>query len=258
MKRISISVAIATYNEEANINKLLRSIYDFANEVIIADGSSTDKTVEFAKKHKATIINTTNKSMFHINKNLAIDRCGGDWILLLDADERLTTELKEEISKTIISNPQENAFWINRKNWFLGGFLNKGGAYPDRVIRLFRRGTARLPEKSVHEQLKVNGKVGYLKNPLLHFADPNFQRYLQRANRYTDLTAQVIKEINPGKNILTILNYMLFKPTYTFLKLYLRHKGYQDGFRGFIWALLSGFHYFYAYTKYWSEPIKEK
>jgi len=134
----------------------------------------------------------------------------------------------------------------------LGGFLKKGGAYPDSVIRLFRRGKARLPEENVHEQLKVKGKVGYLKNPLLHFADPSFSRYLERANRYTDLTAQELVKQNPGKNILSILNYMLIKPSITFYNLYFRHKGFQDGFRGFIWALFSGFHYFYAYAKYWA------
>ncbi len=252
MKSLKISIALATHNEEANIENCLKSSQDFADEIVIADGSSSDKTIQIAKKFKAKVIITTNKAMFHINKNMAINSCKGKWVLLLDADERLTPELKNEIAKTIKSNPTENAFWINRKNWFLGGFLKKGGAYPDSVIRLFRRGKARLPEENVHEQLKVKGKVGYLKNPLLHFADPSFSRYLERANRYTDLTAQELVKQNPGKNILSILNYMLIKPSITFYNLYFRHKGFQDGFRGFIWALFSGFHYFYAYAKYWA------
>lgn len=254
MKKHSISTAIATYNEEANIKNVLKSVDGFADEVVIADGSSTDKTVEIAKKLKARVISTTNKSMFHINKNMAIDNCKSDWILMLDADERLTPDLKSEITKIINANPKENAFWIDRKNWFLGGFLMKGGAYPDSVIRLFRRGKALLPEVSVHEQLKVEGKVGHLKNPLLHFADPDFARYLKRANRYTDLTANELQAKNPGKDIVQVLNYMAVKPLLTFIKLYFRHKGFQDGFRGFIWAIFSSFHYFYAYVKYWSLP----
>lgn len=257
MGKIKLSVAVATYNEEANIKSCLQSAKDLADEIVIADGSSTDKTVNIAKKLKAKVISTTNKSMFHINKNMAIDNCMGDWILMLDADERITPELSSEIKKIINKSPKENAFWISRKNWFLGGFLTKGGAYPDSVIRLFKRGKARLPEKSVHEQLKVEGNIGYLKNPLLHFADPDFARYLERANRYTDLTAQELETKNPGKNIFQVLNYMLLKPIMTFTMLYFRHKGFQDGFRGFIWALFSGFHYFYAYVKYWSQPINE-
>lgn len=252
MKKHKISVAIATHNEEKNIRQCLGSLNHFADEVVIADGASKDNTVDLAKKMGAKVIKTSNKPMFHINKNLAIENCVGDWVILLDADERLTDDLKKEILETINANPSENAFWINRKNWFVGGFLEKGGAYPDSVIRLFRRGKARLPEVSVHEQLKVTGEIGHLNNPLLHFADPDFSRYLYRANRYTDLTAQKILNENPGKSIFTILNYMLVKPLFTFCSLYFRHKGYQDGFRGFIWALLSGFHFFYAYTKYWS------
>ena len=173
-----ISVAIATFNEENNIADCLESLKNFADEVVIADGSSTDRTRDIASKLNAAVIKTTNKQMFHINKNLAIDNCKGNWILLLDADERLSKELKTEIKEVISQNPQENGFWINRKNWFLGGFLTKGGAYPDSVIRLIKRGKGRLPEKSVHEQIRVEGTVGHLKNDILHMADPNFAIYI--------------------------------------------------------------------------------
>src|SRR3989344_1127453 len=187
-----ISVAIATFNEESNIADCLESLKNFADEVVIADGSSTDRTRDIASKLNAKVIKTTNKQMFHTNKNMAIDNCHGDWILLLDADERVTKSLASEIKSTIKNNPRKNAFWINRKNWFLGGFLTKGGAYPDSVIRLFRKGKAKLPEISVHEQLKVEGQVGFLKNDILHLADPSFARYLKRADRNTSLTAKEI------------------------------------------------------------------
>ena len=248
-----ISVAIATFNEENNIADCLESLKNFADEVVIADGSSTDRTRDIASKLNAAVIKTTNKQMFHINKNLAIDNCKGNWILLLDADERLSKELKTEIEEVISQSPQKNGFLINRKNWFLGGFLTKGGAYPDSVIRLIKRGKGRLPEKSVHEQIRVEGTVGHLKNDILHMADPNFARYLTRANRYTSQTAKEIKKRNPGRGMFTVVYYMITKPIITFLNIYFRHKGYQDGFRGFIWALFSSAHFFYAYVKYWQK-----
>ena len=251
MKKITISAALATFNEEENIVDCLESLKGFTDEIVIADGSSTDRTAELAQKLGAKVIITTNKPMFHINKNLAIDNCHGDWIFLIDADERVSKELADEIIRAVSRNPKENGFWVNRRNWFLGGFLTKGGAYPDAVIRLFRRGKGRLPQISVHEQVAIDGEVGHLKNDILHFADPSFERYLLRANRYTDQTAREIKEKDPGRGVITLIYYMVIKPIATFLTIYFRHKGYQDGFRGFVWALFSGFHYFYAYVKYW-------
>jgi len=247
-----ISAALATFNEEENIVDCCQSLKKVASEIVIVDGSSADRTVELAKKLGAKVIKTTNKPMFHINKNLAIKNCACNWVLLIDADERISNELAAEIKELVKSNPKENGFWINRRNWFLGGFLKKGGAYPDSVIRLFRRGKGILPEVSVHEQIKIDGEVGYLKNDILHFADPNFARYLKRLIRYTDQTASKLTLENPGRGLLQILYYMIVKPLTTFLDIYIRHRGYVDGFRGFIWALFSASHHFYAYVKYWS------
>ncbi len=248
--KINLSVAIATYNEESNIVDCLQSVKDIANEIIVVDGMSTDRTPDLARSQGAKVIRKPNQSMFHINKNIAIKNCRSEWILLLDADEVISKQLAEEIINTIKSKPKENGFWINRKNWFLGGFLKKGGAYPDPVIRLFRNGKGILPEVSVHEQVKIDGAIGNLTKDILHYADPNFQRYLERANRYTDRTAIDFESNKVKTDLLNILYYLLIKPITTFLKIYIRHKGYEDGFRGFIWALFSGAHFFYAYSKY--------
>src|SRR3989344_639838 len=252
MKKLKISVALATFNEEKNIVDCIESLKLFADEIVVVDGTSSDNTAELAKKEGARIIVTSNKPMFHINKNMAFENCKGEWIFYIDADERVSRQLAEELKGVAARKPSENGFWVNRKNWFLGGFLTKGGAYPDPVIRFFRRGKGVLPEKSVHEQVKIEGDVGNLNNDLLHIADPTFERYLKRANRYTDLTAQELKKMNPGRGMWPVFFYMLLKPTATFLNIYFRHKGYEDGFRGFIWALFSSAHHFYAYVKYWS------
>jgi len=251
MAKIQISVALATFNEENNIGPCLESVKQFASEIIVADGSSTDTTVKIAKEFGAKVISTSNKPMFHINKNLAIDNCTNSWIMLIDADERISKSLAQEIKDVVNSNPPENGFWVNRRNWFLGGYLKKGGAYPDSVIRLFRKGKGRLQEISVHEQVSIDGSAGHLKDDLLHLADPSFSRYLYRANRYTTQTALQIAQKNPGTHPVAVTNYLILKPLLVFSKIYFRHKGYKDGFRGFVWALFSGFHFFYAYVKYW-------
>ena len=253
MKNPKISAALATFNEEKNIVDCIESLKTFADEIVVVDGTSSDRTAELAKREEAKVIVTANKSMFHINKNMAFKNCRSEWIFYIDADERVSGELARELKDVIGRNPPENGFWVNRKNWFLGGFLKKGGAYPNPDIRFFKNGKGRLAEKSVHEKLDVDGKVGHLKNDLIHLADPTFERYLIRANRYTDLTADDIKSKDPGREMWPVFFYMILKPTATFLNIYFRHKGYEDGFRGFIWALFSSAHHFYAYVKYWSD-----
>lgn len=252
MKNPKISAALATFNEEKNIVDCIESLKLFADEIVVVDGTSSDRTAEIARKLGAKVFVISNKAMFHINKNMAFEKCKRDWIFYIDADERVTKELAAELKEIVRRNPKENGFWVNRKNWFLGDFLTKGGAYPNPDVRFFRNGKGKLAEKSVHEKLDVNGEVGHLKNDLIHLADPTFERYLQRANRYTDLTAENIKSKDPSRGIWPVIYYMIFKPIFTFSNIYFRHKGYQDGFRGFVWAFFSAAHHYYAYVKYWS------
>ncbi len=246
---MKISVAIATLNEEKNIGACLDSVKVLANEVVIADEGSTDKTVEIAKKYKAKIVPTKHEPIFHISKQKAIDACKGDWILQLDADERVTPELKEEIQE-VIQDTKYDGFWLPRKNYFLGRYLTKGGQYPDYTLRFYRRGKGYLPCKSVHEQAVVKGKVGYFKNPLLHYPYPSFSEYLKKSDRYTTLTAKEL--INKGKKP-SIFGYLRaeFLAIKTFLDLFIRHKGFLDGFPGFVFALYSGLHHITAYIKFW-------
>jgi len=265
LARPRISVAIATYNEEKNIGPCLESVKHLADEVVIVDGSSTDRTVGIAKKYGVKVIVTTNPPIFHLNKQKAIDKCQGDWILQLDADERVTPALRAEILpisnqqsaprsgiplRGTISN-QPVAYYIPRKNYFLGKWLRKGGQYPDYVIRFFERSKAYLPCKSVHEQMRVKGEVGYLKSHLEHYTAPIFSRYLTNANRYTSLTAREMKRQKIPISLLTVLKYLWLKPLAVFISLYFRHKGFIDGWRGFIFALFSGLHYPWAFVKYW-------
>lgn len=241
---MTISIAIATFNEQENIKRCLEAVHDWVDEIVIVDGKSTDNTVSIAKKFKKVkIISTTNKPVFHINKQMAIDACQSDWVLQLDADEVVTLLLAQEIQNTI-KNTRYNGFWIKRQNYFLGKFLTKGGAYPDPTLRLYQRGQGRLPCHDVHEQAIVKGPTSTLQNNLLHFADPNFNRFLLRNNRYSTLLASQIK--NPN-----FFSYFFLKPLITFFSLYLRHRGYVDGFPGFVFAFYSALRFPSAYVKYW-------
>ena len=142
----------------------------------------------------------------------------------LDAGEVVSLSSEEILS--VIGDPQisENGFWIKRRNFFLDRFLTKGGQYPDATLRLYRRGFGRLPCRSVHEQAEVDGKVGHLQNDLLHYADPDFDRYLTRNNRYTSLMAQELAAAKLPLNAQTFLNYFLIKPITTFFSIYCRHR----------------------------------
>ncbi len=251
----TLSVTLATYNESKNIVRCLEAIKDIANEIIVVDGQSQDNTAKLVEKFKqAKVISTTNKPMFHINKQMGIDACKSDWILQLDADEIVTANLKKEIVSILEKDPSsilENGYWIPRKNYFLGSFLTKGGQYPDYTIRLYKKDKGYLPCKDVHEQAKVDGKIGYLKNDFEHYADTSFSLYLLRANRYTTLLSQELKEKNVKINFLSGVNYYVFKPCWWFFKTFFRHRGYVDGFSGFVFSFFSALRYPIAYTKYY-------
>jgi glycosyltransferase involved in cell wall biosynthesis len=284
----TLSVVIATRNEEENIGRCIVSVRSIVDEIIIFDESSTDRTEEIAKKLGAKVFKVKHNDNFHITKQKAIEKAKGDWILQLDADEAVTPQLAVEIKEIVgmsnekllsleHDNPQLSrlfkrhqdlvekrdgklgkptgevvAFFIPRVNMFFGKPLIHGGVYPDGVIRLIKRGKARLPAKSVHEQMEIDGEVGWLFGNLEHYDSPTFGRYLWRNNRYTELIAKDLKADKIPKNILSLLLYCIYKPLYTFSDLYFRHKGILDGYRGFIWCFFSSLRFPISYIKYWN------
>lgn len=256
---MNLSVALTTFNEEDNISRCLESVQNLADEIVLVDGSSSDKTVEIAKRFKSRVFITNNPTNFHINKQKAIALCKGEWILQLDADEVVPEELKNEIISILDQRPKTkdqqliHGYWIPRKNYFLRRFLKKGGQYPDYTLRLYKRGKGHLPGRSIHEQAKVEGKTAYLKNPLHHYSYPDFSHYLEHFNLYTSFFANELKENKLNINVSSFLIYFFFKPTYWFIATYIRHKGFQDGFSGFIFSLFSSLRFPVAYIKYWEQ-----
>src|SRR3989338_7510726 len=253
-KRQELSVVLATYNEEKNLPECLNSVAGLADEIIIVDGSSQDKTVEVAKKYKAKVVVTENLPNFHINKQKAIDLATKNWVFQLDADERVSNELVEEIKSKLANNSSTNGYWIARKNWFLGRFLMKGGQYPDYTLRLYRKGKGHLPQVHVHEQAEVVGHVEYLKHALLHYPYKNLASYLVKWNRYNGLLASQIIERLKNKNFFAkmgyAVGYLIIKPAHWFLTTYIRHKGFMDLWPGFVFSLFSALRFPVSYLKY--------
>lgn len=253
-----VSVVLATHNEELNLEQCLAAVKDFADEVIVVDGESTDTTVALAKKLGARVISTTNKANFHINKQMAMDEAKNDLVLQLDADEvidqeliQFIQELRDTDSVTARQHASEVAWWIRRRNYFLGTFLKKGGQYPDPSIRLYRRGKARLPQKDVHELMVADGPVGWAEGHMLHYPTPHFSDYMRKFQTYTSFKAQQLFEKQEKISLTTGVNYLLIKPTVTFMSLFVRHKGFVDGIPGFVFALMSGLHHTISYLKLW-------
>ncbi len=280
-----LSVVIATRNEEENIARCLNSVGHIADEIIVVDEYSTDKTKEIAEGLGAKVIEEPHHDIFHITKQKALDLAKYDWILQLDADEVVTPELAREV-KTVVSSDggpkgllggdrkkqklfqrhqrliekrdgfignktgEIVGYFIPRRNLFLGKPLIHAGVYPDGVIRLVKKGKARFPQKSVHEQMILDGRVGWLANDLEHNDSPTLKKYFIRMNRYTDLHANELKERHAPKNIFSFLLFTVHRPLFTFCSLYFRHLGFLDGVNGFLWSFFSSLHYPIAYFKY--------
>ncbi len=249
-KKIRLTVALAVFNEETNIERCLASVRDWVDEIVVIDGGSQDATVSLAKGFGARVFVTDNPPIFHINKQKALDHSRGEWILQLDADEVVDSKLRKEIIETIAGRDANDGYYIPRRNYFLGDWLRKGGQYPDYVIRLFRRGKGRFPQKSVHEQIEIAGSVGRLTHPLDHFSYATVAHYWMKAASYIRLAADELAIQHPKGSLSLFFSYLFIKPVTTFLMLFIRHKGFMDGWRGFLFALFSAMHFPKAYALY--------
>lgn len=246
-----ISAALATFNEEENLDQCLKSVFGWVEEIVIVDGGSTDSTTKIAQKYNARIISASNPAIFHINKQKAIEQCRGTWILQLDADEVITPDLQKEIASIILDKKNIHAgFYIPRRNYFLGGWMKKGGLYPDYVIRLFKNTLGRFPCKSVHEQILIDGSVGYIQNAMVHNTAPTMQSYWLKAKRYISLRADEMQKAALPRDIPTALLHLFVIPIKLFINLIARHKGILDGWRGIVFAFLSALQIPLAYLEY--------
>jgi len=247
-----LSVALAVHNEEINIRRCLTSLYGWVDEIIIVDGKSSDATVAVARRFgkKIRIFLEDNPPMFHRNKEKAFQKATGKWILQLDADELVTVSLKKDILNKI-KQRDIDAYFIPRTNYFLGTALRKGGQYPDYTTRLYRNGIAHFACKSIHEQvtLKKGTKMGYISQPILHYPYASFSSYLHKWESYCALEAANLYKHNHVPSFTLGLSYFIFKPIGWFFKAYIRHRGYSDGFAGFVFSLFSALRFWVIYIQ---------
>ena len=230
-----LSVVIITKNEEKNIAQAIYSA-SFANEILVLDSGSTDKTCNIAKELGARV-EYQEWLGFGPQKNKAIELANNDWVFVLDADEKITELLKDEIINTL-SNPKADGFFIARLNNFFGKNIKTCGLYPDYTIRLFNKNKGSFDGALVHESVKIQGKVLKLKNHMEHMAYESIDEFITKQNQYSSLNSK-------RRNIFKAL----LKPLWTFFKLYFIKRGFLDGRHGLIISVLYSQYTFWKYIK---------
>lgn len=249
----TLSAVVITLNEEEHLPACLESL-DWADDLVVVDAGSTDRTREIAHAAGARVFVNAWQG-FGAQKNFAFERARGDWILIVDADERISPGLRDEIRELLGGDapPAFDAYAVVRRNLWLGQWLRWGGAYPDRQIRLIRRGRARYDDRPLHENLMIEGSVGVLRGHVIHEALRGLDERLPKLNRYTDLA---VKEGLAKRGAIRWYD-LLVRPLAIFLKVYAVKQGFRDGVMGFVYAGLNSFAEFAKYAKMW-EALEKK
>jgi glycosyltransferase involved in cell wall biosynthesis len=251
-----LSVAIITKNEEANLVRTLASV-QFADEIVVLDSASTDRTQEIARDFHAIVYDETWKG-FAGSKNSAIAKCTGDWILSLDADEELSPELQHEIAALLPTNPLVDAYYIRRRNLFLGRWIKHGGFYPDPKLRLFRRAAAnftstpKFQDRPVHETIAFDGASGTLDHDLIHHAYPTLETYIEHMDRYSSLGCELLVAAGKvSRSRTAFVCNILLVPQLGFLWNYVFRLGFIDGREGLLLHLYHATYTSWKYAKAW-------
>ena len=243
---MGLSVILITKNEEANIKDCLESV-SFANEIIVVDSQSSDQTVKIAQSFGAKVENTSDWPGFGPQKNRALNLATQDWVLSIDADERVTPELKNEILAVIDSSSSSDCYAIPRLSWYCGRFMKHSGWYPDYVERLFKRGSAKFSDHLVHERLLPNGQVKKLNHHFLHYSFKNFSQVLQKIDSYS--TASANQAFQQGKK--SSVSKAIGHGLWAFFRTYFLRLGFLDGQQGLALAISNAEGTYYRYIKIW-------
>jgi glycosyltransferase involved in cell wall biosynthesis len=246
-KMAKLSVIVITKNEEENIRDCLESV-KWADEIIIVDSFSHDKTVEIAKEYTDKIFQKKWIG-YGGQKNLALEKATGEWVLNIDADERVTKELAGEI-KEALQEKQYDGYYISNKAYFLGKWMRHSGWYPDYHLRLFKRERGKFNERIVHEAVQVEGKKDYLKGSIEHFTAKSVGEYLRRLDKYARLTIE-------GRERRAGWYRVFFHPPFTFFKMYIIKRGFLDGIHGLILAFCHSYYTFNKYARLWEKSSKQ-
>lgn len=241
-----LSVILITFNEAHNLGDCLTSLQGLADEIVVVDNGSRDATLDIAAQFGARIVRTDDWPGFGPQKNRALDAATGDWVLSIDADERVTPELAQEIRAVIAANDTA-AFEIPRLSWYCGRFMRHSGWYPDPVLRLFQRGRARFSDDLVHERLLAQDPVRRLQHHLLHYSFMNFSQVLEKVDRYSTASAQQM--FARGRR--ASLTGAVVRGAWAFVRTYVLRRGFLDGPQGFALAVSNAQGTYYRYLKLW-------
>jgi glycosyltransferase involved in cell wall biosynthesis len=244
---MKLSAVIVTFNEEENIRDCLESVKGLVDEIVVVDSGSKDRTCEICKEYTERVI--YHKWSGHVNqKNYAISLAKGEWVLCLDADERVSDDLAKEIQNLIQGSLNIfDGYYIPRKVYYLGRWISHCGWYPDYKLRLFRKGKGIWTGVDPHDRVSLNGRKAYLTNPLLHFPYKSIYHHIEKINNYTTIIAKEKYQMGRKSNLTDIL----FKPPLTFIKKYLLKGGFREGIPGFLISILSSYYVFLKYGKLW-------
>lgn len=242
---MGLSVVVITRDEERNIAECLASV-SFADEVVVVDSGSTDATVQIAQAAGAKVLRTDDWPGFGPQKNRALAQATHDWVLSIDADERVTPALREEIASVVAAAaPRFDAWDIPRRSSFCGKYMSHSGWYPDRVTRLFRRGKGRFSDDLVHERVIAQGPLGHLRSDLLHTTYPDLETMLAKLDRYSTASALAMHEAGARSS----LAGALVRGLWAFIRTYALRLGFLDGRMGLVLAISVAETTYYKYLK---------
>lgn len=252
--RKTLTAVIPTKNNEDIIQRCLESV-KWADEIVIVDGYSTDRTLDICRRYTNKIVQNKFDGNFDKERNLGTDNSTGDWVLQLDSDEIVTDGMRKEVEKVLQSDPEYSAYKFKRKNFFLGHPMRYGGWYHD-SLHFFRRGKARYRGK-IHETLIVDGKIGQIDADVEHYPFTSIAQFIERHDGYSTREAQYIFEqrgVVPKREVMYNLK---FKPLKLFWKFYIKKQGFREGKHGLVFSVLYSWVHFINWAKYW-ELLKEK
>ena len=248
--RDTLAVVLMTKNEETRLAACLDRVAGWADEIVIIDDLSTDRTVEVARHYTDKIFSYASDDDHFRQWNRGIDHATAEWVLHIDADEWVTPELKTAID-AMLRDPQGHAAVdIMRKNYFLGRPMRYGGWYHRHRI-LFQRTAARCVGTGIHVRLQVDGTIGTLPAAIEHFPFQSIAQFLSRQNRYTTVEAEVMAHDHPDVPFKTILYQTALRPPKLFWKFYMKKQGRRDGTHGLVFSILFAFTHFLLWAKYW-------
>jgi glycosyltransferase involved in cell wall biosynthesis len=243
--RLRLSVVVVTRNEEERLRACLEAVV-WADEIVVVDAESEDKTVAIAQEFTDRVV-VRPWPGYAAQKNTALDLATGDWVLSLDADEVVSPELRAEIARVLASDGPADGYAVPRRNIFCGRWVRHGGLYPDRQLRLFRRGRGRFEARAVHESVRVDGRVASVAGHLEHRSYRDVSDFLLRADRYSTLAAE--EAVAQGQR--AGVSALVLRPLGRFLAMYVVQGGFLDGWRGFLLATLYAYYVLIRSVKIW-------